>query len=145
MNEGIKNIGHLMLFVLLSIHLGFMFLILSPTPLLFRMNYESLPLVEASLIPKKVQRFLEDSSTPLSISSDGAVNFSDQLKAKFLEFRREKFLDDTERLALDLSLVNFGSDILGMEAGAQYYFQKPLSDLTEDQWMSLIYFQAIFN
>jgi len=144
-NEGLKTMGHFILITLFSIHVGFFFLLLSPTALLFKMNHGDLPLVEASLIPNAVQDYLRSQSKTLSITKSEASGVSSQLKAKFLEFRSEKFLDETEQLALNLSVVNFGPDIVGLEAGAGHYFQKPLSDLTEDQWMSLIYFQAIFN
>lgn len=54
-------------------------------------------------------------------------------------------MDEQERHHLTLNTLPFGADVFGLQAGALYYFQKPLDQLTQEQVIHLAAFFRIFE
>lgn len=102
-------------------------------------------MIEAEDIPEQVQRFLDENRVQLQAELKGKEKLLARLAIGVLELRRDKFMTSSERLALDLNLLHFGADIIGIEAASDYYFKKPLSEIKEAQWITLINLQKIFS
>ena len=110
------------------------------------MYYGRLEALEPGSIPIQVSDFLDENPNKFSLTPTLAQQSSviKQLAFEILMFRRDRFMNQEERRAYDLSVLNFGSEVVGMEAASAYYFQKPLSNISEAQWVMLLNWHEIF-
>ncbi len=138
-------------------HLIVVGLFLCPVPsLLSLVEGKKIEYVTLSGIPDYVEQIF---------SSDGAHNKSDYLLAnsyvpnarlfvnsignrvasKILMLRHDKFFDETERHELYLNTLDFGGDMIGISVASNYYFKKPVSDLSFEETLTLSGIYKIFD
>lgn len=68
-----------------------------------------------------------------------------RVASKILILRHDKFFDETERHELHLNTLDFGGDIIGISAASNYYFKKPVSDLSFEETLTLSGIYNIFK
>jgi len=68
-----------------------------------------------------------------------------KIASKVLTIRQNKFFDNNERQELYLNTLDFGGDIIGVEAASNYYFKKPVSDLSFEESLTLAGLYKIFK
>lgn len=131
--------------LLLGAHLVMLSFFLTPTPeLLMEAMGTQANIVEAADIPEPVYQFMTQNKLQLEPDFKLAHSFKGQVAAGILEVRRNKLMEDTERMALDFNLIPFGEGVSGLEAAAQYYYRKPVSELTDAQWINLVNLHKIY-
>lgn len=110
------------------------------------MCYGPVEPLEFESIPTSVVQFVNDASNKLSLAPvlDDDTGLLRGIIFKILLLRRDHFMEQNERLAYDLKVLNFGDQIVGMNAAADYYFQSPLSNISEEQWVMLLNWYEIF-
>ncbi len=143
--EGIqKFIIRFLIFLLLTGHFALIAFFFAPSSKLFSLVIEQdIKLLQASVIPVEVASFLGKNN--IEITADySSDNLFGRLSSEILELRRNRFMNDTEQLALNLSLLDFGSDIIGVQSASEYYFKKPLSELSATQWITLVNLHKMF-
>lgn len=134
----------LLVFLLLMGHFALVAFFFAPSSKLFSLTTDdNLNLLQASIIPSEVESFLteHDIEVDANFPPDGLLG---RLGSGVLELRRDRFMSDTEQLALDLSLLDFGDNVVGVEAASEYYFKKPLSELSANQWITLVNLHKMF-
>lgn len=134
----------LLVFLLLMGHFALVAFFFAPSSKLLSLITENeLNLLQASVIPSEVENFLSehDIKVDADLLPDDLLG---RLGSGVLELRRNKFMSETEQLALDLSLIDFGEGIIGINAASEYYFKKPLSELSATQWITLVNLHKMF-
>lgn len=141
-----KFILKFILFFALIFHAFLIFFIVAPTSLLVSMCYGQIEPLEPESIPPSIVQLLENTPNELTLSPklDKEAGLFRKLTFKILLLRRDHFMQQDERLAYDLKVLNFGDQIVGMNAAAEYYFQNPLSTISEAQWVMLLNWYEIF-
>lgn len=133
------------LFVLLA-HLILLVLFLAPSPILFRMAFGApYQAISAEEIPAEVRNFISQNNIEISYDFDLQGSAQTKLAAGILELRTRKIESADEFLAIKFNLLDFGEGIIGLESASQYYYKKPLSELTDAQWITLVNLQKIFS
>ena len=110
------------------------------------MCYGQIESLEFNSIPASVVQLLEGAPNELSLSPklDKEAGLFRKLTFRILLLRRDHFMEQDERFAYDLKVLNFGNQIVGMDAASDYYFQNPLSNISEEQWVMLLNWYEIF-
>ncbi len=130
---------------LLLAHLFLIGLFITPSDKLLGLliNYDGEFLV-AKEVPEAVETFLVTNRVPV----DGDYQLNSSSKAKLmlgiLQLRKERFMTDSERMALDMNLLNYGDGVVGIRAGSEYYYKKPLTEASDKEWITLVNLQKIF-
>ena len=138
--------GGLLIIALLLAHIFLVALfIIPPEKLLTLIVKDSPGFLTAEEIPVSVETFLITNK----ITVEGDYQFNSGNKGKLisgvLQFRRVRFMNDSERLALDMNLLNYGEGIIGLRAASEYYYKKPLTQISEKDWVMLVHLQKIFS
>ncbi len=144
MESTTKFIGSFALLFLLIAHLLLLGIFIAPTDVLIASILpKDTDLIEVPDIPSPVEDFLLINNIEVE-----AEFHSDEIRSRLflgiLDFRRSKFMTESEALTLNLNLLSYGEDIIGIESASQYYFKKPVSEITDAQWITLINLQRIF-
>ena len=71
--------------------------------------------------------------------------FGERVVMKILDLRQNKFFDKNERHELYLNTLDFGGDVIGIESASNYYFKKPISDLSFEESLTLAGLYKIFK
>ncbi len=130
---------------LLLAHLFLIGLFITPSDKLLGLliNYDGEFLI-ANEVPEAVETYLVTNRVPV----DGDYQLNSSSKAKLmlgiLQLRKERFMTDSERMALDMNLLNYGDGIVGIRAGSEYYYKKPLTEASDKEWITLVNLQKIF-
>lgn len=141
-----KAIGSLLFISILMAHFLFSFLFLAPVPKLLNLIVPNqLGFLRSSDVPQAVQSFLKDNHVQVSGDYKVDSDFKAQLISKILEIRKKRFMSYPEQLALSMNLLSFGNHVLGMKAASDYYLKKPLSGLSDKEWIMLINLQKIIS
>ena len=105
---------------------------------------QEIDMVRVEDIPFEIQNYLKSGILPPSCIKPNP-SISSKLIAKILMFKRNKIFDEGEQLLFDLNLMDFGEDIIGVDAASNYYFKKPATNLQIREWKSLIGFYRMFS
>ena len=141
-----KIIGGFIIIGLLLAHLLLVSFFLAPMPKLLGLLIETeVGFLTSSDIPENVGTFLTDNKVEVISDYHPDSDFKAQLVASILEVRRSRFMTPSEQLALDMNLLDFGEGIIGLGAASEYYYKKPLLELADKEWITLINLQKIFS
>ena len=141
-----KMIGGFVIIALLMVHLLIVSLFLIPIPKLLGLVIKSdFGFLTASEIPEAVEDFLVQNKVEITSDYKPDSDFKVQILASILEVRRSRFMTPSEQLALDMNLLDFGEGIIGLGAASEYYYKKPLLELADKEWITLINLQKIFS
>ena len=102
-------------------------------------------IVSASDIPASVEDFFVINNIPVEADTSFVKGVPAKVLMGLLELRAAKFMDENERLAFNLNLLPYGEEMLGIGAASEYYFKKPLSEISDTQWITLVNLQKIFS
>jgi len=140
-----KIVFKLIFLSLLIAHIVMFGFFLIPMSKLLDMSFE-IPIksIEADDIPKNIQIFLIDNEVEIASDFIATTSLKSRLIASILEVRSNNIENDVNRLAMQLNMLHFGENIVGIEAASEYYFKKPVAEISEWQWVTLINFQKIF-
>ena len=147
MYEFRKIMGRLIFTTALSAHFILLALFFAPTPFLVSHLYQdqAFEIIRFKEIPEAVKASLKEKKLDFPLMLDNGRGWRETLIASLLEGRRAYFMDSDEQLAFDLTFLNFGEGVVGMEAASQYYYQKSLSTISDTEWMTLISLHTIFS
>ena len=102
-------------------------------------------IISTSDIPVSVEEFLIENKIPVEGDTDFVKGVPAKVLMSLLALRADKFMDENERLAFNLNLLPYGEEMLGIGAASEYYFKKPLSEISDAQWITLVNLQKIFS
>jgi hypothetical protein len=147
MRELLKTFGALLLIFLLIAHIFLVALFLVPADKLLAAIVESdSGFINAEEVPKQVETFIKvNNIVVLGDYQPNSESIKSQLIMGLLELRQTRFMNDTEKLALNLNLLNFGEGIVGLKSASRYYYMKPLETLSDKDWINLVNLQKIFS
>lgn len=146
MREILKMAGGLLIIGLFLAHLFLIGLFIAPADKLLGLliNHDGEFLI-AEEVPEAVEVFLVTNKVPV----DGDYQLNSSSKAKLmlgiLQLRKERFMTYSQGLALDMNLLNYGEGIVGIGAGSEYYYKKPLTEASDKEWITLVNLQKIFS
>jgi hypothetical protein len=135
-------IGIIILILVLA-HLLVIGLFICPTSKLVNVVMASdVEYVNFSDVPEHVRRVFSNDQ-PVNLSEDD--NPIRIITSKVLMVKQQKFFDEDERQELYLNTLDFGGDIIGIQSASNYYFQKPVSDLSFEESLTLAGIFRIFS
>jgi hypothetical protein len=140
-----KFFGNLVVLSLLMAHLLLVSLFLAPSSKLLGLIVEGdLGFLVATDIPPTVATFI--ATNKIEVKGDYGLSSKPfhQLLSGVLKIRRNKFMSSGQQLALDMNLLNFGENVVGLRRAALFYYKKPLAELSDPEWITLINLQKIF-
>lgn len=140
-----KLAGGFLVITLLIGHLLLLSLFMAPVPKLLSLSTGQDGFLSASMIPPNVKQFLSDNKVAVEGTFDGEGRSGDRLVFGILNLREAKLMDPDQRLALNMNLLDYGEGIIGLGSASQYYFKKPLSEISDKEWLTLINLQKIFS
>lgn len=141
----VKRFGKLFLILALMVHVFLVMLFFAPTTFLLSKIHPNLTLLQASEIPDSVQEALAQKKISLRSEFDEDQAFLKRMMFEILKIRRDHLMKEGDKLSFDLSLLNFGEGIISMEAASEYYFHKPLKEISDEEWQTLISLYQIFS
>lgn len=142
----VKMVGMFLVLSLLMTHLLLVSLFLAPAPKLLGLiiRNESGFIGDAD-IPDTVQAFITKNKIEVKGDYEIAGNSFQKLLLGILRVRRDRIMEPNQQLALDMNLLNFGEDVVGLRQAALFYYKKPLAELSDPEWVTLINLQKIFS
>jgi len=146
MRSFVKMTGGFLVLSLLMAHLLMVSLFLAPAPKLLGLVIKSeAGFIGDSEIPDTVQTFV--TKNKIQVKGDYGLpgNSFQKLLLGILRVRRDRIMDPTQQLALDMNLLNFGENVVGLSQAALFYYKKPLTELSDPEWVTLINLQKIFS
>jgi len=143
MKSTFRFIIGLIILILISVHVLVIGLFICPVPKLLNVALaHDVEYVAISDIPVHVKQVFANDQ-PVNLLEDGdPIN---QVMSKILMVRQQKFFDDDERQELYLNTLDFGDGVIGIQSASNYYFQKPVSDLSFEETLTLIGIFRIFS
>lgn len=142
----LKSIGQFILVIALILHLLLLSLFMVPASFLISQGDPPARWLSIESIPASVQTFLNQKKVSLQPRfQSNSQNPLSSLLGLVLKLRHDKFMKPEEKLEVDLTLLDFGKEVVGLEAASEYYFKKPLNELPESQWMTLINLHLMFR
>ncbi len=141
----IHFIGAMFLIFTLSVHFFLMALILSPVAKLVPITYAKASIIDTENLPKSVEDFLLSNKMPLMPIKTEKDGWLAHLNQKILGFRRQRLMNPEKALLYDLSLLNFGEGVVGIQSAANHYYKKSISELSESEWLTLVSLHMIFS
>ncbi len=126
-------------------HLILLSLFVTPAHKLLSLAVDNTQFLSAAMIPANVEQFLTDNKVEVDGTYEGDERPGSRLVFGVLGLRQEKLMDASEKLALEMNLLDFGEGIIGLEAASEYYFKKPLSEISDKDWITLVNLQKIFS
>jgi len=145
MREILKMTGSLLLIALILAHLFLIGLFVAPVDKLLKLT--SIPaseLVNASDIPEDTVHFLIDNRVPVRASYTFDSSSKARLIEGILQLRELYFMDETERLALEMNLLAYDEKVVGVGSASSYFFGKSFITLTPKEWITLINLHDIY-
>lgn len=130
--------------LLLGAHFIFLVLIFAPTSKLLYLWNRDLQMISPEQVPQPLKQLDEEKDLVPSSVLKSTTTF-DRLSTTLLEWRRDRFMKPDEKMAFDLSTLNYGKGIIGLNAASEYYFKKPLEEISPEQWIVLVNFNRIFK
>ena len=141
-----KMVGGFLVLSFLMAHLLMISLLIAPAPKLVGLIVKSdLGFLSAADIPSTVVTFITTNKVEVKGDYDLPGGPFDRFLLGLLKIRRNKLMSATERLALDMNLLNFGEEVVGLRRAASFYYKKNLEKLTDQEWITLINLQKIFS
>ncbi len=137
------SIGFIFLFLIVA-HVLLVSLLLCPAPIVLAMAAgHKIDYVDLKNIPQHVQQLFpeKDISKDLTISDGSLVQ---KIAAKVLGVRHDKFFDKNDLLEYRLNTLDFGGDVIGIESASEYYFNKPVSELSFEEALNLAGIYQVF-
>ncbi len=122
----------------LMVHFTLITFFFGPISFLSSFVYGKVELIQSEEVPEPVALFLKGNAIHLSLISAKNKQITHHLAWRVLTWRKEKQMDEKERLAFDLSLLSFDQKVIGLPQASFYYFKKPLSELSDTQWVTLV-------
>jgi hypothetical protein len=146
MDRMMKYLGGSFLLLLLMAHFLLLGIFFAPTDKLLAsiLPPESQP-VTAADIPASVEEFLVTNNIDIPDPLKPESTLFTTLVTNILELRKNRLMGESEKLALNLNLLIFGENVIGIDAASRYYFKKPISEITDSQWITLVNLQKIFS
>lgn len=142
----IKIAGNLLILLLLMVHLLVISLLMAPAPKLLGMVFgDESDYIRASDVPKEVQTFITRNKIEIQGDYRAADGAFGRLIFRLLRVQRDRFMNSSEQLALDMNLLNFGKGVIGLSEAAQFFYKKPIVKLSDPEWLTLINLQKIFS
>lgn len=139
MRDILKMVGGLLVIALLIAHFFLLALFVAPVNKLLGLIIKSSEgFVVAEELPEDVEKFLVIYGVPVVGDYKLDTTSKGKLVLGILQFRREHFMETPEQIALDTNLLNYGEGIIGIKAASQYYYKKPLSEVSEKEWINLV-------
>lgn len=146
MREIPKMVGGLLLIALLLAHLFLIALFFAPAHKLLGLVIESDSVfLAASEIPEGVEDFLATNKVGVEGNFKPDRTIKSKLVMGILQLREERFMNNYEKLALNMNLLDYGEDIIGLGEAAEYYYKEPLAKLSDKEWITLVNLQKIFS
>jgi hypothetical protein len=145
MRRTFKSIIGIIFILLLAVHLFVITVIMCPTQkVISAFMRHDIEYIALSEIPEHVQQvFKVDSSYNFNLPEKGS--YYDIVLAKIMNLRINKFFNDNERLEFYLNTLSFGDKLTGLQAASEYYFQKPVSELSFEEALTLSGIYKIFK
>lgn len=146
MREIPKMIGGLLVIALLLAHLFLIALFIAPADkLLGLLIKHDAGFLMAEEVPEAVETFL--TTNRVTVAGDYLLDSSSKEKVIFgiLQLRKKRFMTDSEKLALNMNLLNYGEGIVGLKSASQYYYKKPIAEASDKEWITLVNLQKIFS
>ena len=129
--------------ILISVHILVIGLFVCPTSKLINVVLaNNIEYVSFSDIPEHVRQVFLSDEAVIFKQDDSPIR---QITSKILMVRQDKFFDEDERRELYLNTLDFGDDVIGIESASNYYFQKPVSDLSFEESLTLLGLFRIFE
>lgn len=139
-------VGGLLLIALLLAHLFLIALFFAPAHKLLGLVIESDSVfLAASEIPEGVEDFLATNKVGVEGNFKPDRTIKSKLVMGILQLREERFMNNYEKLALNMNLLDYGEDIIGLGEAAEYYYKEPLAKLSDKEWITLVNLQKIFS
>lgn len=143
MKSTFKFIIGLIVLILISVHIIVIGLIICPIPKLLNLALASdIEYISISDTPEHVRQVFSDDRLMDLTENNSPIR---KIASKVLTIRQNKFFDNNERQELYLNTLDFGGDIIGVEAASNYYFKKPVSDLSFEESLTLAGLYKIFK
>lgn len=139
----VKFIGKIIFLLLLVAHFTLIILIFAPVSKLITLVNKELEMVDLSSIPQSLVK-LENEKDLVPTSNLNYSNVIGRLNVRILKWRRDRFMSTEEKLAFDLTTLDFGENVVGLKAASDYYFKKPLSEISDEEWITLVNLNRIF-
>lgn len=139
-------VGGLLLIALLLAHFFLIALFFAPIDkLLFLFIESDYGYLADEELPEPVKAFLITNN----VTVDGDYQLNSSNKARLilgiLQLRRKHFMNLSEQLTLDANLLNYGEDLVGIKSASEYYYKRPLSEVSDKEWITLVNLQKIFS
>ena len=145
MREVFKIAGSLLVVALLIAHFLLIALIVAPTDKLLGLIIES---DQGFLGPEEIPGPVEDFLVANRVVLNGDYELDNSDKGKLvsgvLQLRKEYLMDPAEQIALDANLLNYGEGLIGIESASEYYYGKPLSEVSDREWITLVNLHNIY-
>lgn len=142
----VKMAGGFLMLSLLMAHLLMVSLFLAPaSKILGLIIHSEAGFIGDEDIPETVQTFITKNKIEVKGDYALAENSFQKLMLGILKVRRNRIMEPDQQLALDLNLLNFGEDVVGLRQAALFYYKEPLTKLTDPEWVTLINLQKIFS
>lgn len=146
MREIFRMTGSFLIIALLIAHFFLIALIAAPTDKLLGLIVEGdRGFLEPEEIPGPVEDFLV--TNRVAVNGDYELDNSSkgELVSGILQLRKEYFMDPVEQIALDANLLNYGEGLVGIKSASEYYYDKPLSEVSDREWITLVNLHNIFS
>jgi len=140
----LKTIIGSIILILILIHLTIIGLLTCPASKLMNIVLaQDVKYVALSDIPEHVRHVFSTDDRLIDLpKNDNPIR---QISSKILNFRKNKVFNDDEHYELYLNTLDFGGNVIGIEAASNYYFQKSISDLSFEESLTLVNLYKIFK
>jgi len=144
MREILKMIGGLLIVALLIAHFFLVALFVAPADKLLGLFMPSNQgFLVTQELPEPVEDFLVNNH--VEVAGDYRIDQSHKgrLILGILQLRKQYFMNVKQQLALDANLLNYGEDLVGVKSASEYYYDKPLSETSDWEWITLVNLHSI--
>lgn len=142
----LKMTGSLLVIALLIAHFFLIALFVAPSHRLLGLLVQSEHgFLKEEEWPEPVENFLITNNVGIYGDYQLGQGSKEKLILSILQFRREYIMDFRERLTLDANLLDYGEGVIGIQAASQRFYQKPLSEALDKEWITLINLHDIFS
>ena len=134
----LKFAAYILMLCALLLHIILIAFFFGPIRFLTSFVYDKSELISTEAVPEPVFLFLRDNNIHLSTVFVKKEGVWVQAASRVLEWRKEKQMSQREKLAFELSFLSFNQDMTGLSEASEFYYKKPLSQLTDAQWVTLV-------
>jgi hypothetical protein len=133
----------ILILILVLVHLTVVGLLICPAPKLLDVALaQDVQYVALPDIPEHVRQIFSGDQLPDLSENSNPIQ---QIASRVLTLREQKFFDENEKQELYLNTLNFGGDVIGIQSASNYYFKKPVSDLSFEEVLTLAGLYKIFK